>query len=82
LANADLDFLKQRKITHLILIGLIANTRIETMGRFPSEIGYHVTLVRDATAAASETALQTAHEINGPMFAHAIVPTTISASYK
>lgn len=75
-ANTDLDLLlKQRKITHVILIGLIANTCIETTGRFASELGYHVTLVRDATAAASEAALQSAHEINGPTFAHAIVMT-------
>lgn len=75
-ANTDLDLLlKQRKITHVILIGLIANTCIETTGRFASELGYHVTLVRDATVAASEAALQNAHEINGPTFAHAIVPT-------
>lgn len=75
-ANTDLDLLlKQHKITHVILIGLIANTCIEATGRFASELGYHVTLVRDATAAASPEALHSAHEINGPTFAHAIVTT-------
>lgn len=75
-ANTDLDFLlKQRRITHVILIGLIANTCIETTGRFASELGYHVTLVRDATAAFSAEAMHAAHEINGPTFAHAIVTT-------
>ncbi|TPM24787.1 cysteine hydrolase [Mesorhizobium sp. B2-3-3] len=75
-ANTDLDMLlKQRKVTHVILIGLIANTCIETTGRFASELGYHVTLVRDATAAASPEALHSAHEINGPTYAHAIVTT-------
>ncbi|MCW3838236.1 cysteine hydrolase family protein [Sphingomonas canadensis] len=75
-ANTDLDMLlKQRGITHVVLIGLIANTCIETTGRFAAELGYHVTLVRDATAAASPEALHCAHEINGPTFAHAILPT-------
>lgn len=76
-ANTDLDMLlKQKGITHVILIGLIANTCLESTGRFASELGYHVTLVRDATAAASREALHSAHEINGPTFAHAILTTT------
>jgi Isochorismatase family len=44
-ANTDLDLLlKQKNITHLIFIGLIANTCIETTAKFASELGYHVTL--------------------------------------
>ncbi len=39
------------------------------------ELGYHVTLVTDATAAFSEGAMHAAHAINGPTFAHAIVTT-------
>jgi len=75
-ANTDLDYLlKQHRITHVILVGLIANTCIETTGRFASELGYHVTLVRDATAAASPAAMHAAHEINAPTFAHAILTT-------
>jgi nicotinamidase-related amidase len=51
-ANTDLDFqLKQRGITHVILIGVLANTCAESTGRFAVELGYHVTLVRDATTA-------------------------------
>ncbi|MBD9527112.1 isochorismatase family cysteine hydrolase [Paracoccus sp. PAR01] len=73
-ANTDLDLLlKQRKVTHVVLIGLIANTCIEATGRFASELGYHVTLIRDATAAASPEALHNAHEVNGPTYAHAIL---------
>ena len=75
-ANTDLDFLlKQKGITHLILIGLIANTCIETTGRFAAELGYHVTLVRDATAAMSREAMHAAHEINAPTFAHSVLTT-------
>jgi nicotinamidase-related amidase len=73
-AGTDLDFhLKQRGITHVILIGLVANTCIEGTGRAASELGYHVTLVRDATAAFSDEALHAAHDINGPTYAHEIL---------
>jgi len=66
-ANTDLDFqLKQHGKTHVILIGLLANTCIESSGRFAMELGYHVTLVRDATAAFSPEMMHAAHELNGP----------------
>lgn len=73
-SGTDLDMmLKQRKATHVILIGLAANTCVEGTGRSASELGYHVTLVRDATAAFSDEALHAAHDINGPTYANAIV---------
>lgn len=75
-ANTDLDMqLKQRGISHVILIGLIANTCIEATGRYAMELGYHVTLVRDATAAHTRDMMRAAHELNGPAYAHAIVTT-------
>jgi nicotinamidase-related amidase len=75
-ANTDLDQqLKQHGIRRIVLIGMIANTCIEATGRFGMELGYHVTLVRDATAAFSHEAMHAAHAINGPTFAHAILTT-------
>jgi nicotinamidase-related amidase len=75
-ANTDLDQqLRQRGITHVILIGLLANTCVESTGRYAMEIGYHVTLVRDATAAYSKEMMHAAHELNGPTYAHAILNT-------
>jgi nicotinamidase-related amidase len=75
-ANTDLDLqLKQHSIRRIVLIGMIANTCIESTGRFGMELGYHVTLVKDATAAFSQEAMHAAHTINGPAFAHAIVTT-------
>lgn len=59
----------------MIIIGMIANTCIEATGRFAAELGYHVTLVKDATAAFSPGAMHAAHAINGPTFAHAILTT-------
>ncbi|MEK1907726.1 MAG: isochorismatase family cysteine hydrolase [Pseudomonas sp.] len=75
-ANTDLDFqLKQHGIDRVILVGMLANTCIESTGKFAAELGYHVTLVRDATAALSSEAMHAAHAINGPTYAHAILST-------
>jgi nicotinamidase-related amidase len=75
-ANTDLDLqLKQFGVSHVIIIGMIANTCIKATGRFAAELGYHVTLVKDATAAFSTDAMHAAHDINGPTFAHAILTT-------
>jgi nicotinamidase-related amidase len=75
-ANTDLDFrLKQKGITHVIVVGLLANTCIEATARSASELGYHVTLVPDATAALKPEMMHAAHELNGPTFAHAILTT-------
>ncbi|WP_026079051.1 isochorismatase family cysteine hydrolase [Pseudomonas nitroreducens] len=75
-ANTDLDLqLKQHGITHVIVVGLLANTCIESTARFAMELGFHVTLVRDATAAFSHEMMHAAHELNGPTFAHNIVDT-------
>ncbi len=75
-ANTDLDFqLKQHRIDRVIVIGLLANTCIEATSRYAMELGYHVTLVKDATAAFSKDRMHAAHELNGPNFAHAILTT-------
>ena len=75
-ANTDLDLqLKQRGIEKIIVVGMVANTCIEATARCGAELGYHVTLVRDATAAFSSEAMHAAHEISGPTFAHAILAT-------
>jgi nicotinamidase-related amidase len=73
-ANTDLDLqLKQHGIDHVVMVGMLANTCIETTAKFASELGYHVTLVKDATAAFSPEAMAAAHQINGPTYAHAIL---------
>ena len=75
-ANTDLDLqLKQHGISHVVIVGLLANTCIESTARFAMELGYHVTLVRDATAAFTRDQMWAAHELNGPTFAHAIITT-------
>lgn len=75
-ANTDLDAqLKQRGIRKLILVGLIANSCIESTARFGVELGYHVTLVTDATAAFNPEGMHAAHAVNAPTFAHSILKT-------
>ncbi|RWA53435.1 isochorismatase [Cupriavidus sp. UYMSc13B] len=75
-ANTNLDFqLKQHGVTHVIAVGLLANTCIESTARFAMELGYHVTLVRDATAAFTKEMMHAAHHLNGPTFAHEILTT-------
>jgi nicotinamidase-related amidase len=74
-ANADLDAqLKQHGIQKIILVGLIANSCIESTGRYGMELGYHVTLVKDGTAAFNPEGMVAA-ATNAPMFAHAILST-------
>jgi ureidoacrylate peracid hydrolase len=53
-ANTDLDLqLKKHGIHQLIVIGLIAHTCVEATVRFAAELGYEVTVVKDATASYS-----------------------------
>ncbi|MEH2545843.1 nicotinamidase-related amidase [Bradyrhizobium sp. AZCC 2262] len=61
--------------SRIICIGLLANTCIEATARFGMELGYHVTLLKDATAALSEEAMHAAHYIDGPTYAHEILTT-------
>ena len=75
-ANTDLDQqLKVHGIHRLIIIGLIANTCVEATARFAAELGYDVTVVKDATAALSEEEMHAALDINLPNYVNAIVTT-------
>jgi nicotinamidase-related amidase len=75
-ANTDLDLqLKKHGIHRLIVIGLIAHTCIEATVRFAAELGYEVTVVKDATADYSDAEMHAALDINIPNYASAIVST-------
>ena len=75
-ANTDLDVqLKQHGIHQLIVIGLLAHTCVESTVRFAAELGYQVTVVKDATASYSEAEMHAALAINLPHYAKAIVTT-------
>ena len=75
-ANTDLDLqLKKHSIHQLIVIGLIAHTCIEATVRFAAELGYEVTMVKDATADYSDEEMHAALDVNIPNYASAIVKT-------
>src|SRR4030095_3992654 len=75
-ANTDLDLqLKKHGIHKLIVIGLIAHTCVEATVRYAAELGYEVTMVKDATASYSDKEMGAALEVNIPNYATAIVTT-------
>ena len=76
-ANTDLDMqLKQRAVRRVVLLGMRANTCIDTTARYAQELGYHVTLVRDAVGAFSWDEMTATFDLNAPTYAHAIVTTS------
>jgi nicotinamidase-related amidase len=75
-ANTDLDLqLKKHGIDKLIVIGLIAHTCVEATVRFAAELGYEVTLVKDATADYSDEEMYAALDVNIPNYASAVLTT-------
>ena len=75
-ANTDLDVqLKKHGIHKLIIVGLIAHTCVEATVRFAAELGYEVTMVKDATADYSDKEMDAALNVNIPNYASAIVST-------
>ena len=76
-ANTDLDLLLKRHGVHqLIVTGMIAHTCVEATVRFAAELGYNVTVVRDATADYSDEHMHAALDVNMPSYASAIVTAT------
>jgi ureidoacrylate peracid hydrolase len=76
-ANTDLDLqLKRHGIHQLIVIGLIAHTCVEATVGYAAELGYEVTVVKDATASYSDEEMHASLDINIPNYASAIVTTT------
>jgi nicotinamidase-related amidase len=75
-AHTDLDQqLRQHGIEHIILAGLTAPGCVEGTGRWALELGYTVTLVKDATAALTKEHLHAAVELNGPLYAESVLTT-------
>src|SRR6201984_1980164 len=59
-----------------LAMGLIAHTCVEATVRYAAELGYEVTMVKDATADYSDEEMHAALEVNIPNYASAIVTTT------
>lgn len=74
--NTDLEHqLKRYGKEKIVCVGLLANTCLEATARIGMELGFHVTLVRDATSARSHEALHAALDIDGPTCAHEVLTT-------
>jgi ureidoacrylate peracid hydrolase len=75
-ANSDLDLqLKKHAIHQLIVIGLRANTCIDSTVRYAAELGYDVTLVKDAIGSYSWDEMKATLEVSAPNYARAILAT-------
>ena len=75
-AHTDLDQqLRQHGIDNIILAGMTAPGCVEGTGRYAMELGYAVTLVKDATAAFSPELQHAATELTGPLYAEAVLRT-------
>jgi nicotinamidase-related amidase len=74
-ANTDLDAqLKQHGIKKLIFVGFVANSCVEATARMGMELGYHVTLIKDATGAFNPEGMVAAR-VNAKLFAHSELTT-------
>jgi hypothetical protein len=72
----DLELqLKKHGIHQLIVMGLIAHTCVEATVRYAAELGYEVTMVKDATEDYSDEEMHAALDVNIPNYARAVVTT-------
>ncbi|KAL3419779.1 isochorismatase hydrolase [Phlyctema vagabunda] len=73
-SNTDLDYqLKQRDITHLVMAGLVSNTCLESTARYAYELGYSITMLKDATAGFSIEQKKVATDLIWPLFADRVL---------
>jgi len=75
-ANTDLDLqLKKHGVRKVIVIGMRANTCIESTVRYAAELGYEVTLVKDAIGSFTQAEMDASLQFNAPAYASAVVST-------
>jgi nicotinamidase-related amidase len=60
-----------------VLAGLTAPGCVEGTGRWGMELGYAVTLVKDATASFSKEWMHAAVELNGPLYAEVLTTAEV-----
>lgn len=80
-ANTDLDLLlKKHGVHRLIVVGLITHTCVEATVRYGAELGYDVTVVRDATASYSDVEMHAALDVNMPNYAAVVTTAEVVAA--
>lgn len=71
--NTDLDYqLRQRDVQNVSLVGMTANACVESTARYAYDIGYHTTIIKDATAAFTSQQHEAA-ELVWPLFAQEVM---------
>lgn len=65
--------LRARGITRLVLAGLTSQTCVEGTGRHATELGFHLTFLKDAVAEFTEQAHRAALDISYPTFGHEVL---------
>jgi nicotinamidase-related amidase len=74
--NTDLDLqLRQRGIENIVLAGMVLDGCVAATARAGAELGYHVTLVGDATVKLGAETMGALQEAGGPPVAHAVLTT-------
>jgi ureidoacrylate peracid hydrolase len=75
-ANTDLDLqLRKHGVEQLVIMGLLAHTCVEATVRHAAELGYGITVVRDATADYSDREMHAALDVNMPSYASHMATT-------
>lgn len=65
--------LKARGIKKLVLAGLTSHTCVEGTGRHATELGYHLTFLKDAVVEFTDEAHKAAVELSYPTFGHEVL---------
>src|ERR1700739_1569591 len=75
-ANTDLDLQpKKHGLRTVIVIGMRANTCIESTVRFAAELGYQVAVVKDGIGSFGQAEMDASLQFNIPAYASAVVST-------
>jgi nicotinamidase-related amidase len=67
--------LQEKNITHLVVVGFLANSCIESTVRSAMDLDYHVTLLRDGVSAWTPEDLHAAVDQNYPLIANILTNT-------
>lgn len=73
-ANTDLDLLlRMHGIEAVVIGGMRANTCIDCTARYAVELGYHVTLIKDAIGSFNREEIRATVELTFPHYGHALL---------
>ena len=64
------------------MVGLITHTCVEATVRYGAELGYDVTVARDATASYSDVEMHAALDVNMPNYAAVVTTAEIVAALR